>query len=176
VTGGVSWRTVAEPIGRRLLKGLPNFIFVRYYNARDLEDDIEIRLRSARLTRAKLLKGLEAPSLFIELEVFNLSPYLDVRVTAVRSLFSACDEEGLEHTFAHLDDWAAFELPRGRPCPLHLWHCPNEYQTAILSTYSEAHFSLNLFVTLRVESPIGMAHPIKLFRTVDLAGRWPQGL
>lgn len=171
MTTDVSWRTLAKPLGHWMLKRLPKFIFVHFYDTDDLEHDIKIRLRAARLGTVKLLRGLHAPYLEIELELFNLSPYLDARITAVRSSVSACDEEGLGHTFAHMDDWGAFELLRGVPRPLHLRYWPNEYQTAILSTYSEEHFPLKLLVVLCVDSPIGVVYPFKALELPGLAGR-----
>lgn len=157
----VSWGTVARPVGRLVLRRLPRFIFERFYSESELEGHIKVRLISAKLIATTLLNRIQVPSLVMELELFNLSPYLDVRVASVRSMLTACDEKGLERTFAHIDEWGAFDLHRGEPRPLRLTFWPNEQQAEVLSIYGKERFSLDLVVALRVESKIGTVYRLK---------------
>jgi hypothetical protein len=161
MTPAVTWRTVAEPIGRWLLRRLPTFIFRRYYSPQELANDIKIRLRSARFRAAKLVRGLQVPHFEIELEAFNMSPYLDVNVTRVLTSLSAYGEEVLE-TFADLDRSWGFNLPRNTSCPFHVTYWLNEFQTAVVSTYVNEHLTLKLDMVLWAESRVGMVRPFKV--------------
>lgn len=164
----VSWVTVAKPLSHWIIGRLPRFIFERFYGERDLENHIKVRLTSARLESAGLLKGLQVPSLEIELELFNLSPYLDVRVISVRSLLWARNEEGRERTFAQIDEWEPFDLTRGEPYPLRQRLWPNEHQAAVLSICSAERSSLEIVVALRMESKIGTSYRLKRLRLPGL--------
>jgi hypothetical protein len=118
-------------------------------------------LRSATFRIVKLIKGLQAPYFEIELEAFNLSPYLDVDVKGVLTHLSAYGETVAE-MFAELDNWVGFDLPRSTSRPFHVTYWLNEYQTAIVSTYVMEHLTLELYVMLWAESRIGMARPFKI--------------
>lgn len=161
MTPSVSWPTVVKPIGVWLCRRLPAFIFRKYYGPRRLENEIKIRLRSARFRSAKLVRGLEVPYFEIELEAFNMSPYLDVNVTGVLTSLSAYGE-GAPEMFASLDDWVGFDLPRNTSCPFHVTYWLNESQTAVVSTYVKEHLALELSVMLWAESRVGVIRPFKL--------------
>jgi hypothetical protein len=160
MTPEVHWGTVAKPLGRWVLKHLPTFVFAKYYNRRDLEEDIKIRLRSARLETVKVARKLQVPYFEAELEAFNMSPYLDVHVRGVRSHLLAWGEVAPE-PFAELDDWAGFDLPRGSSHLFHLTYWLNEYQMAIVSTYLKERLSMRLYVMLCAESRVGLIFPFK---------------
>ena len=159
MTPGISWRHVAEPAGRWLLKKLPAAIFARYYSPRQLGDDIKIRLASVVF---RLPGKLKAPSLEINLEAFNMSPHLDVHVTAVRSFLSSDAEAGGD-VFAELDDWAGFYLPRGRSRPCMLTYRLNAFQMEVVQECLRVSACLHVFVTLWVDSRIGVVRPFKTF-------------
>jgi hypothetical protein len=139
---------------------LPTFIFRKYYPAQQLQDEIKIRLRSARLVTAKLLGGLQVPYFELELEAFNMSPYLDLNVTGLLSSLAACREPAAE-TFAECDHWGGFNLPCGTSRPFHIRYWLNEYQDAVVSTYVRERWALQLFVVLWAESRIGMVRSFK---------------
>ena len=170
MTLSVSWRTVAKPIGGWLFKRLPTFIFRKYYGPRRLENEIKIRLRSAKFGTVKLVRGLQAPYFEVELEAFNMSPYLDANVRGVLTHLGAYGEVGAKQ-FADLDDWAGFDLPRGTSRPFCVIFWLNEYQNAIVSTYVKEHLTLQLSVMLRAESRVGVIHPFKLLDIRDPATR-----
>jgi hypothetical protein len=161
MTLSVSWRTVAKPIGGWLFRRLPTFIFRKYYGPRRLENEIKIRLRSAKFGTVKLVRGLEVPYFEIELEAFNMSPYLDANVTGVLTSLSAYGQ-GAPEMFASLDDWVGFDLPRNTSCPFHVTYWLNESQTAVVSTYVKEHLALELSVMLWAESRVGVIRPFKL--------------
>ncbi len=164
MTPEVLWGTVGKPLGGWLLRHLPTFIFARYYSRLDLQEDLKIRLRSARLETVKLARELQVPHFEAELEAFNMSPHLDVHVRGVGSRLMAFAERGAE-VFARLDDWSGFDLPRGDSRPFHLTYWLNEYQMALVSTYVRERLSMQLYVVLRVESRVG---PIRPFKNVDI--------
>jgi hypothetical protein len=99
-----------------------------------------------------------------------MSAYLDVNVTGVLTDLSAYGEKALE-TFASLDDWVGFDLPRGTSQPFHVTYWLNEYQTAIVSTCVNEHLALQLKVMLWAESRIGMVRPSKLLDIRNAATR-----
>ncbi len=159
------WRTVAEPMGRWLLRRLPAVVFTKYYNPLDLENDIKIRLQSERPIVMRPGK-LRAPSLEIEGEVFNMSPYLDLHVTAVRSSLSAdCNAGG--DVFAKFDDWGGFDLPRGEPRPFMLTYWLNEFQMRVVSSCLDERVRMTVDVMLYADSRIGVARPFKQFYVTD---------
>jgi hypothetical protein len=170
MTLGVSWQAVAKPIGGWMLRRLPTFIFRKYYPPRQLENDVKIRLRSARFETVKLIRGLQAPYFMVELEAFNMSPYLDVDVRGVVTHLMAYGEEAME-IFADLDDWVGFDLPRSTSRPFHVTYRLNEYQTAIVSTYAKEHLALELYVMLWAESRVGVIRPFKLLDIKNAATR-----
>ncbi len=163
----VSWGTVAKPLGGWLLRHLPTFIFAKYYTARDLEEDIKIRLLSARLETVKLARKLQVPYFWAELEAFNMSPHLDVQVRGVGSRLLARAEQA-EAGFAAVDDWRGFDLPRGESRPFHVRYWLNEYQMAVVSTYVKEGLSMQLYLILWVESRVGR---IKRFKILDINTR-----
>jgi hypothetical protein len=144
-----------------LFRRLPTFIFRKYYPPAQLENDVKIRLRSARFENVKLVRGLQAPYFEVELEAFNMSPYLDADLRGVLTHLGAYGEVGAE-AFADLDDWVGFDLPRGTSRPFHVIFWLNEYQNAIVSTYVKEHLTLQLSVMLRAESRVGVIRPFKL--------------
>ena len=171
MTPEVSWGTIAKPLGRWALRHLPTFIFAKYYSARDLEDDIKIRLRSARLKTVKVARQLQVPYFEAELEAFNMSPHLDVHVRGVGSSLLACTEGGAEEVFAELDDWKNFDLLREASRVIHLNYWLNEHQAAVVSTYVKEGLSMRLYVVLRGESRIGAIHPFKFLDISSACGQ-----
>ena len=163
MTPGISWRHVAEPAGRWLLKKLPTAIFARYYSPPQLRDDIKIRLASAAPVVFRLPAKLKAASLEINLEAFNMSPHLDVDVTAIRSFLSADGEAGGD-VFAQLDDWGGFYLPRGesRPCMLTYWLSASQME--VVQECLRGSASLRVTVILWADSRIGVVRPSKIFQ------------
>jgi hypothetical protein len=169
MTPEVSWGMASKPLVRWVLRHLPTFIFTKYYNLRDLKDDLKIRLQSTRPVTITLPKKLVAPRLEVEGEAFNLSPYLDTNVTAVLSFLSAAAGGG--DIFAEVENWRGFDLPRGEVRPFMLTYWLNEYQCSIVSACLEGHFPIELHVVLWVNSKIGTARPFKIFKITNPAVR-----
>ncbi len=160
----VSLGTAGKPLFRWALKRLPTFIFTKYYNARNLQDDIKIRLHSARLKFAEMAGKRQVPQFQVELEAFNMSPYLDIDVQGVRSYLMGCTDEGLLDIFAQLDDWGGFDVLRGQSSPFHLTYWLNEYQTAVVSACVKLGLSMQLDVILWAESRVGVIRPFKCLK------------
>ena len=169
MTPQLSWGTVAKPLGRWVFKHLPTFIFTKYYNLRDLEDDIKIRLRSARLEIVEMARKLQVPYYEVQLEAFNMSGYLDVHVRAVRSFFLARTESGAAEPFACLDDLKDFDLPRGHSRPIRLTYWLNEFQMAVVSIHLKEGLSMEMYVGLVGETRIGAIRPFKIL-AINRAG------
>lgn len=162
MTPDVPWWTLAQPATSWLLRRLPTFILKKYYSPRDLEEDLRIRLRSTRLETVTFARKLPAPFFEFEIEVFNMSPHLDVHVEGVRSRLLAFAELGAAEAFAQLDDWGGFRLPRRDSRVIRLSYWLNEYQMDIATTYVKEHLSMQLYVALWAESHVGKLCPFKL--------------
>jgi hypothetical protein len=161
MTPEVPWGTAAKPLLGWAFKHLPTFIFKKFYNLRNLKDDIKIRLAFAALETAKLAGKLRVPCFRVGLEVFNMSPYLDVYVRGVRAFLMVPAEGGVEDIIADLDDWTNLDLPCGQSRGVHLKCWLNEFQMAVMSTPLKGGLSMRLYVVLHVESRIGPIKPSK---------------
>ncbi|MGH9468881.1 MAG: hypothetical protein ACRD1N_00900 [Terriglobia bacterium] len=132
----IPWQAAAKPAAAWLLRRLPGFILRKRYNAEALEADIKLRLLAESGATLKRPRELVAPSIEFQGEAFNMSAYLDVSVTAVRSFLSSPPEKR-GNVFAECDDWSGFRLPRGSSRPFVVTYWLNQFQMTLVSSCSD---------------------------------------
>lgn len=162
MTPDLPWQALLGPTARWLIRRLPAFLLSRYYNAEDLEGHLKMRLLAESGATLNFAKGLAAPSLEIQWELFNLSPYLDIEVAALHSFLSSAPEHGGD-VFAAQDAWGGYQVRRGTSRLLQLTYWLNQFQSTVVSSCLDKHIPICASVSLDVSSRVGVVRPFKNF-------------